>query len=86
VAGLHVIDPATGESRGWLALQRRAQGVSLGFTLSCKGDDLKGFARRLSRSSKSLVPRRESKSWRLRSFQSQHISPRACPTARLTRR
>ncbi len=44
---MHAIDPATGRSRGWLALQR-AQGVSLGFTLSCEGQDLKGFARRLS--------------------------------------
>jgi glutathione gamma-glutamylcysteinyltransferase len=42
------IDPATGRSRGWIALRRRAQGLSLGFTLSCEGDDLKGFARRLS--------------------------------------
>ncbi|MDQ3335452.1 MAG: phytochelatin synthase [Myxococcota bacterium] len=45
---MHPIDPATGRSRGWIALQRRAQGVSLGFTLSCEGEDLKGFARRLS--------------------------------------
>ena len=44
---MHAVDPATGRSRGWLALQR-AQGVSLGFTLSCEGQDLKGFARRLS--------------------------------------
>ena len=42
------IDPTTGRSRGWIYLRRRAQGVSLGFTLSCEGDDLKGFARRLS--------------------------------------
>lgn len=45
---MHAVDPATGRSRGWLSLQRRAQGVSLGFTMSCQGDDLKGFARRLS--------------------------------------
>ena len=45
---MHPIDPATGRSRGWIALRRRAGGVSLGFTLSCDGDDLKGFARRLS--------------------------------------
>lgn len=45
---MHAIDPATGRSRGWIALQRRAQGVSLGFTLSCEGDDLKRFAGRLS--------------------------------------
>jgi glutathione gamma-glutamylcysteinyltransferase len=45
---MHAIDPATGRSRGWIALQRRARGMSLGFTLSCEGEDLKGFARRLS--------------------------------------
>lgn len=45
---MHAIDPATGRSRGWLVLQRRARGVSLGFTLRCEGDDLKGFAHRLA--------------------------------------
>lgn len=45
---MHPIDPATGRSRGWIALRRRARGVSLGFTLSCEGEDLKGFARRLA--------------------------------------
>ncbi len=45
---MHPIDPATGRSRGWIAMRRRSQGVSLGFTLSCEGDDLKAFARRLS--------------------------------------
>lgn len=45
---MHGIDPATGRSRGWIALQRRAQGVSLGFTLSCGGTDLKRFARQLA--------------------------------------
>lgn len=45
---MHAVDPTTGQSRGWIVLQRRAQGVSLGFTLRCEGDDLKGFARRLS--------------------------------------
>ncbi len=44
---MHPIDPSTGHSRGWIALRRRTEGVSLGFSLSCKGDDLKGFARRL---------------------------------------
>lgn len=50
------IDPATGRSRGWIALQRRTQGVSVGFTLSCEGDDLKGFARRLSSVVEELGP------------------------------
>jgi glutathione gamma-glutamylcysteinyltransferase len=45
---MHPIDPATGRSRGWIALRRRAQGLSLGFTFSCEGEDLKAFARRLS--------------------------------------
>lgn len=44
---MHALDPATGRSRGWLALQRRARGASVGYTLRCEGDDLKGFARRL---------------------------------------
>ncbi len=53
---MHAIDPETGHSRGWIALQRRAQGVSLGFTLRCEGDDLKGFARRLSSVVEDLGP------------------------------
>jgi glutathione gamma-glutamylcysteinyltransferase len=42
------VDPATGRARGWIALRRRARGVALGFTLSCEGTDLQGFARRLA--------------------------------------
>ncbi|MBA3464164.1 MAG: phytochelatin synthase family protein [Deltaproteobacteria bacterium] len=53
---MHAVDPATGRSRGWIALQRRALGASLGFTLSCEGDDLKGFARRLSSVVEELGP------------------------------
>ena len=53
---MRAIDPATGRSRGWIALQRRTQGVSLGFTLSCQGEDLKGFARRLSSVVQELGP------------------------------
>jgi glutathione gamma-glutamylcysteinyltransferase len=53
---MHAIDPATGRSRGWIALGLRAQGVSLGFTLSCEGDDLKGFARRLASVVEELGP------------------------------
>jgi len=52
---MHAIDPATGRSRGWIAL-RPARGVSLGFTLSCEGDDLKGFARQLSSVVEELGP------------------------------
>ncbi len=53
---MHAIDPATGKSRGWIALQRRPHGVSLGFTLSCEGQDLKGFARRLVAAIDGLDP------------------------------
>jgi len=53
---MHPVDPTTGRSRGWIVLQRRGQGVSLGFTLSCEGDDLKGFARRLSSVVNELGP------------------------------
>lgn len=53
---MHAIDPTTGRSRGWIALQRRAQGVSLGFTLSCEGEDLKGLARRLCAVVEELGP------------------------------
>ena len=53
---MHPIDPETGRSRGWIALQRRARGVALGFTLSCEGVDLKGFARRLSAAVSELGP------------------------------
>jgi hypothetical protein len=41
------LDASTGRSRGWIALRRRDRGVSLGFTLTCKTDDLRGFAHRV---------------------------------------
>jgi glutathione gamma-glutamylcysteinyltransferase len=44
---MRVIDPSTTRSRGWITLRRRGEGVALGFTLSCEGEDLKDFARRL---------------------------------------
>ena len=53
---MHAIDPATGRPRGWMVLRRRAQGVALGFSLSCEGDDLKGFARRMSNVVDELGP------------------------------
>jgi glutathione gamma-glutamylcysteinyltransferase len=53
---MHPIDPTTGRSRGWIFLRRRTQGVSLGFTLSCEGEDLKSFARRLSSIVEQLGP------------------------------
>lgn len=53
---MHPVDLATGRSRGWIALQRRERGVSLGFTLSCEGDDLKGFALRLAEVIDGLGP------------------------------
>ncbi|MDQ3295653.1 MAG: phytochelatin synthase family protein [Myxococcota bacterium] len=53
---MRAIDPVTGKSRGWITLRRRDHGVSLGFTLTCEGDDLKGFARRLSAAVDELGP------------------------------
>ena len=53
---MHGIDPSTGRSRGWIVLRRRNQGVSLGYTLSCQGDDLKGFARQLHETVENLGP------------------------------
>jgi len=43
---MRAIDPSTDRSRGWITLRRRSEGVSLGFTLSCEGEDLKETARR----------------------------------------
>ena len=48
------VDPATGRSRGWMALRRRAQGVALGFTLRCEGDSWQGLAKRLTSIVKEL--------------------------------
>jgi len=45
---MQTLDPATGRARGWMALRRRDLGVALGFSLSCKGDDLQGLAHRLA--------------------------------------
>jgi glutathione gamma-glutamylcysteinyltransferase len=53
---MHRIDPSTGRSRGWIVLRRRSQGVALGYTLSCQGDDLKGFARQLHDTVEALGP------------------------------
>ena len=51
-----VIDPSTARSRGWITLRRRGESVALGFTLSCEGQDLKDFARRLSQVVEELGP------------------------------
>lgn len=53
---MRAVDPATGRSRGWMVLTRRARGVALGFSLACKGEDLKGLARRLSSLVEGLGP------------------------------
>jgi len=50
------IDPATGRARGWMVLRRRERGVALGFTLSCEGTDLHGFARRLAEVARERGP------------------------------
>jgi glutathione gamma-glutamylcysteinyltransferase len=44
----HPIDPATGEARGWLVFQPRAQGIALGFSIRCDGESWQGLAERLS--------------------------------------
>ena len=49
-------DPATGRARGWMVLRRRDRGLALGFTLSCEGTDLHGFARRLAEVARDLGP------------------------------
>ena len=49
-------DPATGRARGWMVLRRSTRGVALGFTLSCDGADLHGFARQLAGVAHSLGP------------------------------
>jgi glutathione gamma-glutamylcysteinyltransferase len=53
---MHALDSSTGRSRGWIVLRRRNQGVSLGFTLSCKGGDLKGFAQQLHEVVRDMGP------------------------------
>lgn len=53
---MHAIDPTTGRSRGWIVLRPRSRGASLGFSLSCEGDDLKAFAGRLCEGMKDLGP------------------------------
>jgi glutathione gamma-glutamylcysteinyltransferase len=42
------IDPATGRSRGWMALRPRPQGIALGFSVRCDGESWQGLAQRLS--------------------------------------
>jgi glutathione gamma-glutamylcysteinyltransferase len=50
------VDPATGRARGWMLLRRRARGVALGFTLTCVGTDLHGFAEQLAGVARELGP------------------------------
>lgn len=41
-------DEATGRARGWMALERRSQGIALGFSVRCNGESWQGLARRLA--------------------------------------
>jgi len=41
------IDPATGQARGWLVMRRRPRSSSLGFSVSCVGENWHGLSRRL---------------------------------------
>jgi len=43
----HAIDPATGRARGWLVFRSRAQGIALGFSVRCDGENWQGLAERL---------------------------------------
>jgi phytochelatin synthase len=52
------VDASTALSRGWLLLSRRAQGVALGFSVSCVGDNWQGFAERLTSVVSELGPDR----------------------------
>jgi glutathione gamma-glutamylcysteinyltransferase len=42
------VDAATGRSRGWLIMRRRAHSTALGFSVSCVGASWDGVARRLT--------------------------------------
>jgi len=50
------IDPATNRSRGWLELRRGTSGLALGYSLACDGEDLRGFAHRLTAAVTALAP------------------------------
>lgn len=41
------IDPQTGRARGWLVMRRRARSSSLGFSVTCVGENTHGLSRRL---------------------------------------
>jgi len=41
------IDPQTGRARGWLVMRRRARSSSLGFSVTCVGENWHGLSRRL---------------------------------------
>ena len=42
------LDPATDKARGWITLERRSQGIALGFSVRCDGESWQGLARRLA--------------------------------------
>lgn len=47
-SAMQAVDPTTGQTRGWMALRRRAHGIALGFSLSCDGENWHWLARRLT--------------------------------------
>jgi glutathione gamma-glutamylcysteinyltransferase len=49
------LDPATNKPRGWLTLTARGVASSLGFTLSCKGEDWPSITRALDSAVRSLA-------------------------------
>jgi glutathione gamma-glutamylcysteinyltransferase len=55
-SAMQPVDPATGRSRGWMTLKRRAVGVALGFSLRCDGEGWQGLASRLERTIDALGP------------------------------
>lgn len=50
------IDSATGKSRGWIELEPREKGISLGFVLRCADGSWSAVATRLRETTKSLSP------------------------------
>lgn len=56
--GMASVDSSTGLSRGWLSLRGRAEGVALGFSVSCVGDNWQGLADRLRTVVSGLGPER----------------------------
>jgi len=48
-------DASGGKTRGWLSLKRRSEGIALGFSVRCAGDNWHGFAARLRAATTALA-------------------------------